>query len=107
VLPRNEVEQLVGQELINTLRDFKQLTVAPSSPHSQQFTSSVEKSLVEHLGVAQNFNHHQKIKVKARKSIVKVVRDMLTKKWIFVKRDKKLSTLAEVARLLEALRLPP
>jgi hypothetical protein len=83
------------------------MMVAPSSPHSQQFTSSVEKSLVEHLGVTQNFNHHERTKVKARKLVVKVVHDILAMKWIFVKRDKKLSALAEVARLLEALRLPP
>jgi hypothetical protein len=48
VLPRSEVEQLFGHELIKALRDFKKLTVAPSSLHSQQFTSFVEKSLVEH-----------------------------------------------------------
>jgi hypothetical protein len=45
--------------------------------------------------------------IKARKPVVKVVRDILIKKLIFVRRDKKLSALAEVTRLLEALRLPP
>jgi hypothetical protein len=34
-LPRSEAEQLVCQELIKALRDFKQLMVAPSTPYSQ------------------------------------------------------------------------
>jgi hypothetical protein len=67
----------------------------------------MEKSTLERSVDNQSFSHPQSIKIKFRKSGVKVVRDLLTKKWIFVKRDKQLSVLAEVARLLKLLSLPP
>jgi hypothetical protein len=35
-----------------------------------------------------SFSYHLRTKIKCEKSIVKVVRDMLTKKWVFVKRKK-------------------
>jgi hypothetical protein len=53
---------------------------------AQQITSSVEKSTLERSVD----NHSQSIKIKFQKSGVKVVRDLLTKRWIFVKRDKQL-----------------
>lgn len=101
VLLRSETEQLVGQELIKALSNFKQSMVAPLSPHSRHDTSSEKETVVVHP--------EGKSKTKSRKPVfkIKVVRDMLTKKWIVVKRDKQLSVLSEVTRLLEALRLPP
>jgi hypothetical protein len=80
VLFRSEAEQVVEHELIKSLSDFKQVMVAPSPPHTQQFTSSVKKSIVERLIVTQNFSHHTRTKVNFQKSIVKIARDMLTKK---------------------------
>jgi hypothetical protein len=53
------------------------------------------------------FNLYRKIKIKSKVPVFKVVHDMLTKKWIFVKKDKQLSASSKVVRLLEALRLPP
>jgi hypothetical protein len=49
VLFKSEVEQLVGQELIKALSDFKQLVVAPLSPQAHQLSSSEKDSNVEHL----------------------------------------------------------
>jgi hypothetical protein len=78
VLLRSEVEQLVRQKLTKALSDFNQLTIAPLSPHTQQFTSYVKKSIVEHPVDTQNFN--QRIKIKSHKLVNKVIRDLLTNK---------------------------
>jgi hypothetical protein len=107
MLLRSEAEQRVGYELIKALGDFKQLTVPPLSPHTQLITSSVEKSTLNRLVDNRSFSHHQRIKIKSQKPVVKIVCDMLIKKWVFVKRDNQLSVLTEVARLLETMRLPP
>jgi hypothetical protein len=91
VLLRSEAEQLVGQELIKTLSDFKQLEPAPSTPPpppTQQSNPHVKISNVEHpvdtdvkLPInTQSFSHHQKTKLKCQKPVVMVVRDMLIKK---------------------------
>jgi hypothetical protein len=107
MLLRSEAEQRVGYELIKALGDFKQLTVPPLSPHTQLITSSVEKSTLNRLVDNRSFSHHQRIKIKSQKLVVKIVCDMLIKKWVFVKRDNQLSVLTEVTRLLETMRLPP
>jgi hypothetical protein len=96
VLFRRKVEQLVGHELIKFLSDIKQLMVAPPPPHTQQFTSSVKKLIVECPVVTRSFSHHSRNKVNFQKTVVNVVHDMMTKKMVFVKREKHLSTLAEV-----------
>lgn len=106
-LLRSEEEQLVGQELIKVLKDFKQLAVTPLSPHTHQLNSFVKDFIVEGLINTQRSNHHRRTKFKSRKPVVKVVRDMLIKKWVLVKKDKQLSTWTEVMRFLETLRLPP
>jgi hypothetical protein len=41
----------------------------------------------------QSFSHYWKTKLKCQKLVVKVVQDILTKKWIFVRRNKQLSNL--------------
>jgi hypothetical protein len=51
--------------------------------------SDVERPMNTH-----SFSHHQKTKLKCQKPVVKVVRDMLTKKWVFVKRNNQLSALS-------------
>jgi hypothetical protein len=106
-LLRSEEDQWVRQELIKTLNDFKQLIIAHLSPHTQQFTSYVKKSSVGHLVDTRSFHHHKRTRIKYQKSVVKVIRDMLIEKWIFIKRGKHLTALIKVVRFLEALRLPP
>jgi hypothetical protein len=49
MLPRSEVEQLVGKELIKALSNFKQLVVALLSLLAQQIYSTVKESNVKHL----------------------------------------------------------
>jgi hypothetical protein len=80
MLLRSESEQLVGQEFIKALSDFKQLTVTPLSLQTQQFTSSVKKSIVECPVETRSFHHQQRTKIKSQKPVVKVVYDMLIKK---------------------------
>jgi hypothetical protein len=87
VLFRSEVEQLVGQELIKALSDFKQLMVAPLSPQAHQLSSSEKDSNVEHLVDTWSISCQRKTKIKGRKPSIRVVRDLLTKKWVFVKRN--------------------
>jgi hypothetical protein len=36
----------------------------------------------------QSSSPYQRIKIKSLKSVVKVVRDLSTKKWVFIKKDK-------------------
>jgi hypothetical protein len=88
MLLRSEAEQLVGQELIKPLSDFKKLEAAPLTPQTQQpnppaKVSDVEHQVdsdVEHPMDTQSIGHLQKTKLKCRKPVVKVARDMLTKK---------------------------
>jgi hypothetical protein len=90
---RSEAYQLVNQELIKALSDSKQLAAAPSPPKTQQPIPSVNISDVERPVDTQSCSHHRKTKLNCQKPVVKVIRDMLTKKWIFVKRNEQLSNL--------------
>ncbi|TVU09810.1 hypothetical protein EJB05_43306, partial [Eragrostis curvula] len=108
VLLRSEAEQLVGEELIKALCNFKQVEVAPLSPRSrsrQNASHEKDPNMVYTEGT-KSFSHHRKAKIKSRKCVFKVRRDLLTKKWIFVKKEKQLRA-PKVANLLEELRLPP
>jgi hypothetical protein len=80
VMLRSEAEQLVGQELMKALSNFKQMAASPSPPKTQQSTPPVKVSDVERPVDTKSLSHHQKIKLKCQKSVVKVVQDMLTKK---------------------------
>jgi hypothetical protein len=80
MLLRSEAEQLVGQELIKALSDFKQLAVTPLFPQAQQLNSTVKDSNVEHFVDARSCNLYWGIRLKCQKPVVKVVRDILTKK---------------------------
>jgi hypothetical protein len=51
----------------------------------------MKESNVEHLVGAQSFDCQWRTKIKYQKPVVKVVRDLLTKKWIFVKRNNQVS----------------
>jgi hypothetical protein len=134
MLLRSKVKQLVRQELIKALSDFKQWVTTPSSSQTQQPKPLVKVSDVQRSVDTQRFSHHRNIKSKYRKPIVKVIRNMVTKKWIFVKRNKQVNALPpcltnllpsveakwtvemndgqlkniiDMAILLEALELPP
>jgi hypothetical protein len=78
----------VGQELIKALSDFKHLLVALLSPQAHQLSSSEKDSNMEHLVDTQTFSCQQKTKIKGQTPPVRVVRDLLMKKWVFVKRNK-------------------
>jgi hypothetical protein len=91
MLLRSEAEKLIGQELIKALSDFKQLVIAPFSPNNQECNSSVKESFVEHPMDTRGVIGHRRTKINYRKPFVKVVRDMLTKKWVFIRKNKKLS----------------
>jgi hypothetical protein len=80
VLLRSEAEQLVVQELIKALSDFKQLAVPPLSPQAHQLYSPVKEFNVEHPVGTQSFNCQWKTKMNCRKPVVKVIRDLLMKK---------------------------
>jgi hypothetical protein len=77
---RSEAYQLIDQELIKALSDSKQLAAAPSPPKTQQPIPSVNISDVERPMDTQSYSHHRKTKLNCQKPVVKVVRDMLTKK---------------------------
>jgi hypothetical protein len=53
----------------------------------------VKVSDVERPVDTQSFSYYWKTKLKCQKPVVKVVQDILTKKWIFVRRNKQLSNL--------------
>jgi hypothetical protein len=50
---------------------------------------------------SQSFSFNRRTKNKSQTSVFKVVRDMLTKKWVFIKKEKQLSASSEVAKLLD------
>jgi hypothetical protein len=54
----------------------------------------MKKSIVERLVGTLSFNRRQSTKIKCRKPVVKVVSDLLTEKWIFVKRNRHLSAMS-------------
>jgi hypothetical protein len=79
---------------MKALSSFKQWVTTPSSPQTQQPKPLVKVSDVERPMDTQRFSHHRKTKSKCRKSVVKVARGMMTKKWIFVKRNKQVNALS-------------
>jgi hypothetical protein len=96
---RSEAEQLVGQELIKVLSNFKQLAVASSPLKTQQATLLVNVSDVECLLGTQSLSHHQKIKLNCQKPVVKVVQYILTMRWVFLKRNKQLCNLSPPSKM--------
>jgi hypothetical protein len=99
---RSEDEQLMGHKLIKTLREF----MLSSSRHE---SSSDIEAIVVHPKENQSSYRQRKTKFKSRKLGFKVIRDLLTKKWIIVKKDKKdpqLRDLFEMLLLLETLGVP-
>jgi hypothetical protein len=73
LLLKSEAEQLVGQELIKALSDFKHLLVAPLSPQAHQLSSFEKDSNVEHLVNTQSISSQRKTKLKGQKPSIQVV----------------------------------
>jgi hypothetical protein len=73
LLLKSEAEQLVGQELIKALSDFKHLVVAPLSPQAHQLSSFEKDSNVEHLVNTQSISSQRKTKLKGQKPSIQVV----------------------------------
>lgn len=86
---RSGEEQWIRYELIKALSNFKHNVVPPPSPSFLQNTSSEKEAIVVSPKSTQLCSE-TKLKNKCKKPFFKVTRDMLTKKWIFVKKEKKL-----------------
>jgi hypothetical protein len=78
---RSEADQLIVHALIKSLSSFKQNEIAPLSP-SILYNSSSEKEVVV---VSKTGNQGCNRKLLFRKPNIKVIRDLLTKKWIIIK----------------------
>jgi hypothetical protein len=74
------------------LSTFKHQVVAPLSPSFVHVSPQKEKVVVSMEG-KQCYNPKLKNGIKSQKSRFKVVHDMMTKKWIFVKAEKQLDDL--------------
>jgi hypothetical protein len=83
---RSETDQLIGHALIKSLSSFKQNGIAPLSPSILYNTSSEKEAIV----VSKIGNQQCNKKLLFQKPNIKVVRDMLTKKWIIIKANKQL-----------------
>jgi hypothetical protein len=94
MMSRSEAEQMIGYELIKALSNFKQSMIGHLSPSTHQNKSLEKKIVGMHPEGNQSHSRQQKIKIKSRKSDFKVIRDMLTKKWIFVKNNQQLGSFA-------------
>jgi hypothetical protein len=79
---------LARQQLIKALNNFKHKVVHPQSLPTLQNTASERKVTVESKKDAQRYNMKMKHKIKLHKPCIKVVQDMLIKRWIFIKKDK-------------------
>jgi hypothetical protein len=80
------VDQLVRHELIKSLSSFKQNARAHLSPSILYNTSSKKEAVV----VSKVGNQCCNKKLLSRKPEIKVVQDLLTKKWISIKANKEL-----------------
>jgi hypothetical protein len=90
---RNEAEQLVGQQLIKALSNFKHNVVHPLSPPTLHNTTFERKATIESKKDTQHCSRKMKHKIKLHKPCIKVVRGMLTKRWIIIKKDKQSGNL--------------
>jgi hypothetical protein len=75
------------------------------SPSSRYESLSNNEAFVVYLKGNQSYDRQMRLKIKSRKPSFKLVCDMLTKKWIVVKKDQPLCGLMEVASLLKALKM--
>jgi hypothetical protein len=86
---RSEAKQSIRHQLIKVLSNFKQNMVTPLSC-SNLHTSCRKKIVSVSSEGNQCRSQISKFKIRIQKPIVKVVHDMLTKKWIFIRKDKQL-----------------
>jgi hypothetical protein len=96
----------VGHELIETLSWFKLSKILPLSPSSHHESSSNVEAIIVHLKENQSSYRLRKVKSNSRKVGFKMVQDLLTKKWVVVKKDPQLRDFVEMALLLETLGVP-
>jgi hypothetical protein len=88
LLLRSKSEQLTRHQLIKALSTFKHQAIAPLSSSFMHVSPEKEKVVVS-MECKQWYNPKlKKNGIKSQKSRFKVVRDMLVKKWIFVKAQK-------------------
>jgi hypothetical protein len=92
---RCEAEQLVVHEFIKALSNLKHTMVALLSSSIRQNTSPKKEEIVVHL--AGNLSCHQKLKFKSHEQVLKLVWNMLTKKYIIVTKYNKFSALTYFA----------
>jgi hypothetical protein len=98
----------VGHNLIKALKEFELSKVPPLFFSSRHESSSNIEATVHLKGNLSSYRQ-RKAKFKYSKPDFKVVRDLLTKKWIVVKKYKKdpqLRDLIEMILLLETLGVP-
>jgi hypothetical protein len=92
---RSEDEQLVGYELIKALLISKLSLLSPLSPISHRESLLNNEVLVAHPKGKQSCDRRRKPKIKSSKPSFKLVRDILTKKWIIIKKDQQLRDFDE------------
>jgi hypothetical protein len=97
---------LVGYELIKALRISKLSLLSPWSPVSHHESLLNNEALVVHPKDKQSCDRQRKPKIKSSKPSFKLVRDILTKKWVVTKKDRQLRGLTKVASLLKVLGMP-
>jgi predicted house-cleaning noncanonical NTP pyrophosphatase (MazG superfamily) len=83
---RSETDQLIGHKLVKALSNFKHDVVAPLSPTILCNTLAEKEAIV----VSKKGNQWCNQKNFLRGQTSKVVRDLLTKKWIIIKANKQL-----------------
>jgi hypothetical protein len=96
----------VGYELIEALSKFMLLNVPPLSPSSRHESSSTFEAIVIYPKENQSSYRQRKVKSKSKKLGFKLVRDLLTKKWIVIKKDPQSCGFIEMSLLLETLGVP-
>jgi hypothetical protein len=102
---RSEDEQLVGHELIEALSKFKLSNVPHLSSSSCHESSLSFKAIVVHSKENQSSYRQRKAKSKSKKTCFKVVRDLLTKKWIIVKNNPQLRGFIEMSLMFNTLKV--
>jgi hypothetical protein len=97
---RSEVDQLIGHKLAKALSSFKHDVIAPLSPSILCNTSSEKEAVV----VSKKGNQRCNQKLLSQRPNIKVVQDLLTKKWIIIKANKQLgvSNLKHTRTLMQS-----
>ncbi|TVU26119.1 hypothetical protein EJB05_28653, partial [Eragrostis curvula] len=105
LITRNEAEQLTGYELIKALSSLKHGEMVHVPPSTMENKSSFKEATVVTPEDNQHCNQKLKFKIESQKPSFRMVRDMLTKKWIFVKEVQQLGDWT-LQRFLRACKKP-